>query len=316
MNLGLRLRGRRSDGYHLLESLMVPLDLCDRLEIERVPGPDLTLTLEGEAPGVPLGPANLAVRAAQAFLREARLDRSGRSPGLRIRLHKRIPAAAGLGGGSSDAGAMLRALGRLFPGALDDRALHILALRLGADVPFFLDPRPAFVAGIGEVLEAAPGVPALPLLLANPGEPLSTARVFALADELAGDALTPRGADPTIRELSALPRGAVPACEPLQAFLRVLRSSDDTSPLLTNDLERAAVRLCPAVAVLRREIERVGAVAVGLSGSGPTVFGVFASVEAAGAACERLALSPPARSWVVTSAPSRLPESSGASPNW
>ncbi len=247
VNLGLRITGRRRDGYHELESLFVPLDLADRVELEVGPpaagsgGSPVTLQVEGAGPEVPRGPDNLAARAAEAFL-----EASGASRAVRIRLTKRIPAAAGLGGGSSDAGAVLRGLARRLPRALAPGALAEVALRLGADVPYFLDPRPAWVRGIGERIEPCPGVPSLALLLVNPGAPLETRSVFEAFDALA-------------------PGAPSRAAEPGRPGL----------PPVRNDLEPAAVRLCPPIARLRERLRRLGAEAVGLSGSGPTVFGVF-----------------------------------------
>ncbi len=228
VNLGLRIRGRRSDGYHLLESLFVPLDLSDRLRVDVgavvASAPRrVTLAVSGDrAAGVPGDDSNLAVRAAQAFLAAA-----GRTDlVVAIQLEKRIPAQAGLGGGSSDAGAVLRALSALVPWAAGPEALAALALHLGADVPFFLEPRPALVTGIGERIEPAPKTPPLVLLLAHPGIGLSTAEVYAAFDALAG-ALTAREPGPTVRP----PEGPL---EP-EALAR----------LLENDLEPAALRLCP-----------------------------------------------------------------------
>jgi 4-diphosphocytidyl-2-C-methyl-D-erythritol kinase len=186
---------------------------------------------------------------------------------VRLCLTKRIPAAAGLGGGSSDAGAVLRALAALAPGALPPGALAALALRLGADVPYFLDPRPALVGGVGERIAPCSGVPARTLLLVNPGLPLATGEVFR-----AFDALAPPGAPAG---------GGAPARAGPQAA-----GAPVAGP--SNDLEAAAVRLCPPVARLREALRRVGARAVGMSGSGPTLFGVFDDAAGAEAALSRL----------------------------
>jgi 4-diphosphocytidyl-2-C-methyl-D-erythritol kinase len=172
--------GRRSDGYHELESLFVPLDLADEvaLDAEEAAAARVVLELSGEAAGIPADAGNLALRAGERFLEAA-----GLRVALRIRLVKRIPAAAGLGGGSSDAGAVLRGLTGLFPGALDREALLRMAVSLGADVPFFLDPRPMRVSGIGERCEPLPDrFPARVLVLANPGAQLSTAQVYQAFD--------------------------------------------------------------------------------------------------------------------------------------
>jgi 4-diphosphocytidyl-2-C-methyl-D-erythritol kinase len=267
VNLGLRVLGRRPDGYHLLESLFVPLELADEVSVEVLAevhsaAPSVAFSLAfgeglGAAGDIPDGDENLAVRAGRAFLEAARLG----GVSLGIRVEKRIPAAAGLGGGSSDAGAVLRALAQLFPGALPGGELARLALELGADVPFFLDPRPALVSGVGETIEPVEGVPELVLLLANPGESLATAEVYSALDVLR-PSLTTVGAGSTMRALSGL------QSDP-NAFANLLET------LLENDLEPPAVRLCPAIARLREQIRVAGALVVGMSGSGATVFGVF-----------------------------------------
>jgi 4-diphosphocytidyl-2-C-methyl-D-erythritol kinase len=263
VNLGLRILARRPDGYHELESLFVPLDLADRLSLElaRAEAPSVTLRVEPAGSGAPADASNLAARAAELFLAEA-----GLALRVEIALAKHTPVAAGLGGGSSDAGAVLRALAALAPEALAPERLAELALRLGADVPFFLDPRPAFVRGVGERIAPVSGLPALPLVLASPGEPLSTREVFRVHDVL--------HPDPS----PGVPAVVAPALPARQGDAAAWRA------LLHNDLEPAALRLCPAIRRLREELCRRGALAVGMSGSGPTLFGIFAGREAAEAA--------------------------------
>jgi 4-diphosphocytidyl-2-C-methyl-D-erythritol kinase len=258
LNLGLRILGRRADGYHEIESVFAPLDLADEIELEIAEATrgEVTLALSGAPEGVPADATNLAARAAVEFLSAAGLARA-----VRIRLSKWIPAAAGLGGGSSDAGAVLRALAASFPDALDAEAVARLALRLGADVPFFLAPRPARVGGIGERIEPIADLPRFDCVLANPGIPLSTAAVFAAYD-----------ADPT---------PADPAPDPALGLD------------LANDLEPAAGRLCPPIGPLRERLRELGARAVGLSGSGPTVFGIFPDAAEAASALARAAFPPP-----------------------
>jgi len=287
VNLGLRIVGVRPDGYHELDSLFVPLDLVDRLTLEVEPGPSPEVTIEVEAgagvPGdVPADGRNLAVRAAEAFL-----ARAGLRSRVRLRLSKRIPSPGGLGGGSSDAGAVLRGLVARHPGALDAEALADLALSLGADVPFFLGrgatgPVPARVRGVGERVEPMPGVPALALGLVHAGPPLETARVYEEFDALAGPAgsLTGPGGAPTMPALL----GPTPP-DPDR-----WRSAEWLSQLLANDLEPAARRLCPAIAGVREVLAASGALAVGLSGSGPTLFGIFPDASAASNALEGSAL--------------------------
>jgi 4-diphosphocytidyl-2-C-methyl-D-erythritol kinase len=272
VNLGLRIVGRRADGYHELESLFVPVDLADTiaLRVESASTASISLALAGDAAGAPPGDDNLAVRAARAFL-----ARAGVAARVAIHLTKRTPVAAGLGGGSSDAAAVLRGLANAFPAAVPDRALEEIALALGADVPFFLDPRPAWVTGIGERREPVNGMPPLPLVLANPGEALSTAEVFRAFDALA----------PGRRAQSGPPR----------ALARELAEDGALAARLRNDLEEPAVRLCPPIARLRERLRDAGARAVGMSGSGATVFGVFASRAAAERAAASIGL--PGRGW-------------------
>jgi 4-diphosphocytidyl-2-C-methyl-D-erythritol kinase len=293
VNLGLRILGRRPDGYHRLESLFAPIDLADEVELALRPEAGVSLALSGPcAEGVPDDGRNLAVRAAEAFLAAA-----GRAEGVAIALDKRVPSPGGLGGGSSDAGAVLRGLAVLLPGAVAGDRLRALALGLGADVPFFLAPEPALVGGIGEEILPLLGIPPLVLLLVLPGATLATAAVYA--EHAARAALTPPSAGPSIRALLALREEAGRArAGPAGGFESALRA------LVANDLEPAASRLCPAVPELHEEIEATGALAVSLSGSGPTVFGVFPDERAAGRAQRRIARRPGLRTWVVRTAPS------------
>jgi len=285
INLGLRVLCRRPDGYHELESLFVPLDLADTLEValREAERPEVALRVSPETAAVPGGPQNLAARAARAFLEAA---------GLRCRvdiaLAKATPAAAGLGGGSSDAGAVLQALFRHFPDALDAGALRGVALALGADVPFFLDPKPCWVRGVGEQLAPVAGLPALSLLLVNPGSALPTAEVYR-----AFDALHPNWR----RSASPPPDG------------RALSAPADRAALLPqwveNDLEAAALRLCPSIGRIRARLAGLGALAVGMSGSGATLYGIFADAAAAAAAQAAAAFAPPIWTRVATTRESR-----------
>ena len=282
LNFGLRVVGRRADGYHLIESLFVPIDLADEVRVGISPSPEPRVTLEchwaSDAQGVedlPPGEENLAVRAADGFLRSC-----GRPLAVSVHLTKRIPVAAGLGGGSSDAGAVLRALDALVPGAVGPSALAALALSLGADVPFFLEPRPAIVSGIGERLEPFPGLPSLSLVLANPGPPVSTAAVFQAWDARS-PALTTAKPGSTLRSLSdwmAADSGDSVAL------------SSRLGEVLENDLEGAARQLCPSIGQVQRSLLECGAQAVGMSGSGGTSFGIFANKSEANEAARQLAL--------------------------
>jgi 4-diphosphocytidyl-2-C-methyl-D-erythritol kinase len=285
LNLGLRVLGLRDDGYHLLESLFVPLELADRLRLEMgklepaasgraveigfemVAGKDLPA-----GSSFPEASENLAVRAARAFLEAA-----GVSGSLSIRLEKSIPIGAGLGGGSSDAGAVLRVLRDQHPGAVSPDALLGIAARLGADVPFFLTPEPSVVRGIGEQIAPLEGLPELWILLVNPGVPLATAEVFAGFDRETS-ALTLDRTRSTMRALKGLSGGSRAQESLSKAF---------DSGLLENDLEAAATRLCPAVGFQKERLGDLGARWSAMSGSGATVYGVFADEAEARSALER-----------------------------
>ncbi len=286
LNLGLRIVGRRPDGYHELESLFVPVSVHDEVAVRAEPAahPSVALSVDGGG-DLPADGSNLAYRAAAGFAEAAGLVLS-----IEIRLRKRIPVSAGLGGGSSDAACVLRLLAGAFPGRLDAAALGQLALGLGADVPFFLDPRPTWVSGIGERLAPVAAVPSLVVVLVNPGEPLSTAAVFRAFD--AGQAaLTHPGPAPTLAASSdAMASDAAATGD------RRVRTAEEAAraaagrrweSLLPNDLEAAAIELFPSIRELRTRLHEVGAEAVALSGSGPTVFGIFEDETAAELALAR-----------------------------
>lgn len=257
INLTLKVTGRRADGYHTLDSLMHKVGLFDELELKACPsGIDLS------CPGgqLPEDRENLVYRAAELFFSTvaARPDR-----GVRMTLVKHIPQAAGLGGGSSDAAAALLGLNSLFAAGLDRNELAALGLQLGADVPFFLDPAPAARAtGIGEILTQVPPLAGWSILLVNPGFPVSTRWVyqtFALTTTCDAGNLT------RSQEGEAL--GAAcdrfPGCSPLP-------------PDLGNDLEQVTLARYPELVQLKQELLAAGAAAALMSGSGPTVFGLFA----------------------------------------
>jgi len=172
INLCLHILGQREDGYHELDSLMQRVTLCDEISLEILDQPGVTV----RCPGIKLGAGvdNLAARAARAFLLEIEDDVSG----VRIGIEKRIPVAAGLGGGSSDAATVLLGLNRLFGKPLSNDRLAGLGVRLGADVPFFIYERSAWAGGIGELLEPVTGLPRVFYLLVNPRVEVSTAWAF------------------------------------------------------------------------------------------------------------------------------------------
>jgi 4-diphosphocytidyl-2-C-methyl-D-erythritol kinase len=266
INLFLRITGRRTDGYHQLDSVFVPVSLCDRVSIAMRSAGEARVWLRCDMPELGPEDQNLAVRAARAFMAEF-----GVSAEVMIDLRKSIPAGAGLGGGSSDAGAVLRVMARLC-GIGDGARLRAVAYRLGADVPFFLDPVPARVRGIGEHLEPLGGCPQLELVIAVPPITVSTADIF-------------RNLDP--REWS----GPASALE-----IEAARSGRIACALMVNDLAAGAMRKFPVIAELKSRLEATGASAAAMSGSGGAVFGVFASrIGAESAAAELQQQCPTAR---------------------
>ncbi len=251
VNLYLRVVGRRPDGYHELVTVMQPLTLAD----------ELTVTLGGEGirlecdvPGLPCGPENLVWRAALEFQAE-----TGQKPGVFLSLAKRIPVAAGLGGGSSDAAGTLMALNDLTGRPLPQDRLHHLARHLGADVPFFLARRPAVGRGIGTQLSPVTLLPYW-YLLANPGVPLSTRWVYENLD------------------LAGLP--APPATETWDP--------EHPETWVRNDLGAVALKRFPELTAILDDLKEAGAWTQGISGSGPTLFGLFHTQEAAWQAGQRL----------------------------
>jgi len=256
INLFLRVVGRRPDGYHELDSIFVPISLCDRVAIEVRPSHAVSISLAMRSGNIPSGDRNLAWRAAAAMMKEF-----GLTAQVLIDLHKQIPPGAGLGGGSSDAGAVLRMMATLC--RIDDRArLAKVALGLGADVPFFLEPRAARVTGIGERIAPLDSMPVLHLVVAAPPTEVSTAEVFA--------ALTPNDWSGTA----------------LEADVRAIAAGRVEASALVNDLEPAAIRLCPEISRLKAILQTLGASAAAMSGSGGAVFGIFPDASEAARAAE------------------------------
>jgi 4-diphosphocytidyl-2-C-methyl-D-erythritol kinase len=260
INLFLRVLGRRDDGFHDLESLIVPIDLADRLEVHAVSDPtefrtlSLSLEVTGEeslARGVPADESNLVLGAASALA-----DRAQVRGFADIRLEKRIPPAAGLGGGSADAAATLKALNDLWACGLDVDALFAIAAAIGSDVPALLAGGAVFVAGRGERVEPV-RMAGLNAALASFSFEVSTADAFRWWDE--DDA--PTGPDPAkiLREADRRVMGERRG--DLEAF----------GSLLYNDLEGPAVRQHPVIGDVKQQLLEAGAVAAVMSGSGPSV---------------------------------------------
>mgnify|MGYP003513381401 FL=1 len=266
INLTLHVTGRRADGYHLLDSLVVFADIGD--SVAAVAGHDISLAIDGPmAAGVPADDTNLVVRAARLVARGGQ--------GAAITLTKTLPFASGIGGGSSDAAAALRVLARLWGSPPPGKAE---VARLGADVPVCLDPRPRRMSGVGETLADVPLLPPFWLVLANPGVPVATADVFhALA----------RHDHPPMPDM--LPRWTDLAA--LVSFLGPMR----------NDLEAPAMRLRPEIGdVLAALRATEGCMIARMSGSGATCFGIYGDRAAADDAAARIAAAEPG--WWVSAA--------------
>ena len=261
VNLRLRILAREESGYHQLETVFCAIGLADRVVVARGEA-GIRLEVEG---GVDVGPPerNLAVRAAERFHREM-----GIAPAVDLHLAKHIPAAAGLGGGSSDAAAVLRALNELHGDPLPRAALLQLAIELGADVPFFLCGSPLALAwGRGERLLPLPPLPPRPVLVAHPGAAMPTAEAFREVAAQRGGGYVPEAAliDPD-----------------------ALRSWEGVAQLTRNDFEPVVLRRIPSLAAGLAAMRDAGARISLLAGSGSSIFAIFDSAHALSSASDRL----------------------------
>jgi 4-diphosphocytidyl-2-C-methyl-D-erythritol kinase len=255
INLYLHVTGRRADGYHLLDSLAVFADIADQIEAQ--PADTLSLTIDGPfAQGLQAESDNLVLRAARALA-----DATGTHAGASLRLTKNLPIASGIGGGSADAAATLRALSALW--RADTPAA--LPASLGADVPVCLESRPRRMQGIGEILSEAPALPPCGLVLINPGVAVSTPSVFRART---GGYSPPASLPPRWADAGAMARDLA---------------------RLTNDLQAPAESLCPAITgVLDALRAHPGCLLARMSGSGATCFGLYATPLAAAQAAAAL----------------------------
>jgi 4-diphosphocytidyl-2-C-methyl-D-erythritol kinase len=272
INLYLHITGRRADGYHLLDSLIVFAETGDEIALE--PSDRVSLTIDGPfGAGLDNGPDNLVLRAAHALR-----DLTGARAGAAIRLTKNLPVASGIGGGSADAAATLAGLCGLWDVAPGRAALLQVAAGLGADVPVCLDGAPSFVGGIGEDLAPARGLPRSWLLLANPGIATPTPAVFKAR----------QGPFSNPARWSEPPRD-------FDEFVARLRNC-------SNDLTEAAISVTPVIREVLVALAGLPSCALArLSGSGATCFGLFGDEASARAAEATLRTAQP--TWWVTAAP-------------
>lgn len=262
----MHVLGKRADGYHELAMLMQRVSLYDRITIVLTAHPGVVVRCEG----VVLGPGeeNVAGRAATMMLEQA-----GCGGGVELVVEKNIPVAAGLGGGSSDAATVLLALNEMLDVGLSVERLMELGVGLGADVPFFVFQEAAWATGIGERLEKVSGLPQVWYVLVNPGVSVSTAQVYRkLGLTLLGDVARLPRFPGTIGELTAQ---------------------------LHNDLEKVTLAEFPVVAKVKEALVELGASGALMSGSGSTVFGVFASEATARQAEAKLLKVPGWKTFVV-----------------
>lgn len=254
INLVLKVTGRRSDNYHLLDTCFVPLSFAgDRIRI--APAADGVLTVRSNMPGLPEGTDNLAGKAAMAYGAIAGVD-----PAWTIDIEKNLPLAAGLGGGSADAAAVLKLLNGCY-GAVSKEKLAEIALSLGADVPFFLEQKIAWAQGVGEEFSFVKDLlPELPLLVINPRFPVSAKWAYQHLD---GDRIGP---------LPSFHR---------QLVMESWKSGDFAAlgKLLHNDLAFALLEKFPLLRALERELKQCGACGTLISGSGPSFFALFRNFD-------------------------------------
>lgn len=257
INLFLHVRGKRPDGYHELFSLMCCVTLYDEISLQI--GEGKTIDIHCSHPCAPADATNLAHRAASLFQRK--LDTA---MGVTIHLTKNIPVAAGLGGGSGNAASVLLALNAFYEHPFSKAQLMEMGLMLGADVPFFVFQKPAIATGIGEILQAFEGALPYHVLLLYPGFSVSTREIYQNLNL----ALTKDKKKPTSNHLK------------LSRF--------NPEHHLFNDLERVAAQQYPEINRTKKKLLNLGAVGALMSGSGPTVFGLFEDIHTAKSAKQRL----------------------------
>lgn len=252
INLFLQVTGRREDGYHELRTLMCCVGIFDTLTVHI--GSQRN-EIRCDYPGVPADATNLALKAAVLFHEEL-AGKTGTSP-LKVSLHleKKIPVGAGLGGGSSDAAAMLNGLNQYHGLPFDNTWLHTMALSLGADVPFFIERRPAMAMGIGEQLTPFHGLSPFAVLLVYPGFVISTAEAF--------------------KNLNL----RLTKCKKKLRYLSFDSAKFSAVRNLCNDLETAVIPRYPVIEKIKKELLNQGAMGALMTGSGSTVFGLFATAK-------------------------------------
>jgi 4-diphosphocytidyl-2-C-methyl-D-erythritol kinase len=276
VNLLLNILGKRTDGFHELETLLYPVGVFDRLSFARK-GQGIQLSCD--APGLPTDARNLVHRAAAAFLEAARVKE-----GVRLELRKHIPLAAGLGGGSGDAATTLLGLNELFGGPLSPEQLQGIAAALGSDIPFFLQDKPALATGRGEQIQPLGAFPALSgaaFLLIHPGFGVATAWAY--------------------QRLARFPAALNGQPGRAQRLISLLQAPDlgAAGAEFYNSLEAPVLEKYPLLALFQEFLRENGAAAALMSGSGSTTFAVVGSLAAASALAEKFKAKFGAANWIA-----------------
>ena len=267
INLFLDVSARRADGFHDIKTVMHSVSLADEVELEIEALDDRQVELITDSEDIPTDASNLAVRAALSYL-----EKSGVSARVRINLKKNIPVAAGLAGGSSDAAATLRAMNSIL-GKFSDTELLSLAASLGSDVPYCLVGGTALCEGRGEIITPISGVKPLYLVIAIGDARVSTPRAYGRLDEIFSDfdGSRPTGGD-----------------RYFDALISAIGSGKIDNLVLFNVFEEAVIPTAPEISSIKSKLLKYGALGALMSGSGPSVFGIFDTENDAKSACDSL----------------------------
>ena len=272
INFFLKVCGKRTDGYHILSTLMQSVSICDYVTLicsdsaaeDKIP-PGIFLSTD--SPDIPSDERNTAYKAARAFLNFL----GEKNISVNIHIQKGIPSQAGMGGGSADAAAVLGALSRVFPDFANKDQLLSMAGKIGADVPFCMAGGTQLCEGIGDILSPIAPLAGIPLLFIKPICSISTPKAFSLFDSMAvsEDKLSEKiQREDAMQRLLCPPNG-------LDSLLRI----KEAAPFLYNDMEIAAEHEYPVLSEIRFFLMAQGALAARMSGSGSTVFGIFEDVK-------------------------------------
>lgn len=248
INLSLDITGRREDGYHYVSMVMQSVALCDVVSVDK--NSSGAVCVKSDNPEVPDGQENLAYKACELMISQFCLN-----CGFDVFIQKHIPVAGGMAGGSTDAAAVMKAVNHLCGLQLSQRQLMELGLRLGADVPFCIQEKPALATGIGEILTSVAGLPEnVWILLVNPNEQISTKTIYDMVDQ-----------------------NLVYSTVDNRALIRALEMGDLhlASHYMKNVMQTVSVSLCGKITKVLQQLKELGAVCALMSGSGATCFGIF-----------------------------------------